>query len=725
MSLQVKNRFKRVLSGKLVWWKILYIMLGILFVSSHVFADNGKFSSSPHGSPTTGVWRTQNYPQGSCAQCHVTHDAISAHPYGLFADNSNQLCFTASLGGCHADQPAGASSGYPAQESDRMPIGSADPGYFEYNNGGVRVSSIQNLVRWPGQVIWENSSYSPHYSGPNMPIKDAFGFGACDNCHNVHGGPSLHDMLDTTYSGVVGSEVGSLPENYALCFSCHNINGPSGMNEASKMIAYYYDRSVNPGTRSGHGIISGGGYVPSGGRLPCYDCHNPHGSAGYNGQGANAFLLSDERPGWYGLTDIKNDSAQVRRFCFGCHPSSDGIGGGTVEGITLSPLPNTVSAHLSTATTHCYDCHGRDYSSSEGHNVHNPSPGGYCVTCHNVAQDGIRPIVPEFSLNAHHAIAIGQNGTVTNEDCGVCHMEGSAQTGDINSVYHRNGLIDLRNPDDGTALTGFTSLTRDTTSAILESWVVEVQNDFCLKCHDANGAVSPDAQVSGGSAYTPFTDQNASVIDVYDQFAPTNTSYHPVVAPGNNPYTVPSSQNNFTATLLPPFNQSANHDLISCFDCHQTTAHGSANSGILRDETYFRQPTLSSSFANAQKNFCGRCHNLQYYISYSNGVSRFSDHNRSPHVGGMGGGGGGMSKNDMSCRGCHAGIYDYDNDASCDNGAGIGRIHGYTHTNLACAKTPGTNPPAFLFGGYISGWKVKDANTNTCYAKCHPTGKDY
>ncbi|UCD62521.1 MAG: cytochrome c3 family protein, partial [Candidatus Zixiibacteriota bacterium] len=611
---------------------------------------------------------------------------------------------------------------YPAQESDRLPIGSYDPGYFEVNSGGLRLPGLENRVRWPGRTIWENVTFSPHYSDADMPVKDWFGDGSCDNCHNVHGSPAPHDMLDTTYAGIGGSELGWEPENYALCLKCHRIDGPPGMDDTSRSIAYYYDRSVNPGSTGGHGVSTGGGYVASGARLPCYDCHNPHGSAGYGGLGGNAYLLSDQRPGWFGLTDIRNDSVQVRRFCLGCHPSSDGGGGaGPVEGLTLPPLPSTVTAHALAATNHCYDCHGRDYSTPTSNNVHNPSPGGDCTACHASPKGLRRAVVGEFALSAHHVIAVGDSGSVTNNDCGVCHMEGSALTGEMNGSYHANGLVELRDPDNGQPLGGFVSFTRDLNSAVLEPWVVEVQNSFCLRCHDAGGALSVEARVPGGTSLTPFSDQNAVVIDVNSQFDPLNAVYHPVRAPGDNAYTVPGSVNNFTPTLLPPFNQTAAHDLISCFDCHETSGHGSGNSGMLYVETYFREPVPGTLFPDGQRQFCVRCHNEQYYVIDPTGVSRFENHDRRAHTNP-----GGSGRNGQSCRGCHAGIYDNDEVPTCDNGAGIGNIHGSNYTYTACAATPGQTPPAFLFGGYLKGWEQVSPTENQCYANCHhPNGKGY
>jgi Doubled CXXCH motif (Paired_CXXCH_1) len=348
---------------------IVPMALLVCFVIAYA---GGQFKASPHGSTTSGVWRVADYPKGSCAQCHTTHSATGGFDYSLFQQNSNRLCFSQSMGGCHADRPTGGTSGYPAQESDRMPSGSSDPGYFEVNAGGMRLPGIENRVRWPGQLVWEDMLSSPHNTDPDMPIKDAMGFGSCDNCHAVHGSASSHDMTDTTFKGIVGSQTGAVPANYQQCLVCHSASGPSGMNQSAKLIADFYNTSFGGG-RNGH-KVGGGGYVPSNARLSCSDCHNPHGSAGYNNLGPNGFLVSDQRPGWYGLTDIKNDNTQVRRFCFGCHTSSDGFGGGTIHGMNPERLPDE-EPHLFNGTQHCYDCHGRDYSSSSGNNVHNPSDG--------------------------------------------------------------------------------------------------------------------------------------------------------------------------------------------------------------------------------------------------------------------------------------------------------------------------------------------------------------
>jgi len=301
-------------------------------------------------------------------------------------------------------------------------------------------------------------------------------------------------------------------------------------------------------------------------------------------------------------------------------------------------------------------------------------------------------------------------------------MEGNATTGQINSLYHRNNAVDLRDPDAGTALTSFTTFSRDTSTNILESWVTNVQNNLCLKCHDADGASSPDAQTPGGTALRPFTSNTRDVPDIFSRLDPTNSFHHAVISPGNNPYCSPTSTNGNKVTMEPPWNQTpGSHDLISCFDCHEANGHGGSYTGMLRVETYYDEPTVNPDLDIAMKVFCTRCHKASVYVQGGNG-SRFQKHSKRPHLPEDDGG-----KNKYGCRGCHAGIYDDDANAGCENGAGVGVIHGGSFTWPACSKTPGSQTLRFLLGGYLSGWKQKSSTKATCYGgSCHHTnGKDY
>jgi hypothetical protein len=299
----------------------------------------------------------------------------------LFTDNTNNLCYTAG-GPCHEAMPGN----YPADESHRIPDGFPDAGYFEYNTGGAKIHGVQYRSRWTGAEVYGDPSetgghfVSPHRSDSDMPLIDAEGSGSCLNCHDVHGTDNPFDELIGAYRGIGGFETHAVPEKrYGTCFKCHSAFGPSGMNLSGKMIADYYDSSINPNT-AGHMIrknpdiaISWPSHINIGDKLPCYECHNPHGSRGYNSQGANTYLISDTRPGWYGLTDLRNDPEQNRRFCLGCHITSDGIPGSiTVAGIVMNTIPD-LRVHQSTSFRGCFECHGAEYDDPRSNNVHNPS----------------------------------------------------------------------------------------------------------------------------------------------------------------------------------------------------------------------------------------------------------------------------------------------------------------------------------------------------------------
>jgi hypothetical protein len=101
--------------------------------------------------------------------------------------------------------------------------------------------------------------------------------------------------------------------------------------------------------------------------------------------------------------------------------------------------------------------------------------------------------------------------------------------------------------------------------------------------------------------------------------------------------------------------------------------------------------------------------------------TRFEAHDKGPHAQPQGG-----AQNQQTCRGCHAGIYDSDQDPTCDNGSRIGSIHGIERTWTACSPTAGQISQMFLVGGYLNGWEDDQVGPPTCYANCHhPSGETY
>jgi hypothetical protein len=311
--------------------------------------------------------------------------------------------------------------------------------------------------------------------------------------------------------------------------------------------------------------------------------------------------------------------------------------------------------------------------------------GGGCTTCHDKTQDASdgaptrRAIVGEFGLTSHHVVG----GTITDDDCAVCHYEA------VDAGYHKDNTVDLRNPDDGTSATliSFAQFSRNASTDVLESWVTDVQNNFCMKCHDADGATATyDPNL--GSPLQPFSSNTRNAPNIFAAFDTANSFHHAVRGAGNNSYCN-------STTMVSPWNQ-GDHDVISCFDCHSANGHGGANNFNLRT-----QVTSITDSAGIQA-FCGLCHNSAVYVS-GNAGSYFADHNR-----------GGHATNEYSCRGCHAGQIDDDGDASNDNGGTYPQImiHGGSFTWGSNSKTPSVATDYFLVGGWLGGL---DPVSRQCY----------
>jgi predicted CXXCH cytochrome family protein len=474
----------------------------------------------------------------------------------------------------------------------------------------------------------------------DMPELDSANRGLCANCHNPHGTTNPFDMLTSTYIDPGPNA------NYQLCFDCHNsTTGPLGMDTANTLIEDFYNQSPNGGHRIKCSTKAVTGTCPPDGisvgdKMPCYNCHNPHGSKGNDGINPNTNLLSDQRSGWSGLTDTLNTASQVRSFCLGCHVPSDGTpGSNTVMDISMNAIPAVSGAHETSATASCYGCHGSSYTAGTDTNVHNPDPGGTCLTCHQNQQVGDtytrRAITSEFGLAWGHKNS-GKVGTypLTEADCAVCHMEANSTSNPTPGSLHANEEVDLRDPDTGTQIQylgadySFGQFSRDTNNATLETWTTVVQNQQCLKCHDSDGALSTAARVPSTGTSTDPWGTGASVVDVDAMFDTTNSTFHPVKGAQNNSYadidTMVSPWNQYSKTPGTP----SPGDLISCFDCHNSSsplatgtvaAHG--NNVTLRADLQYN--IALDSVESVATSLCSVCHLPAVYESGSAGLSAF------------------------------------------------------------------------------------------------------
>jgi hypothetical protein len=667
-----------------------------------------------------------------CSSCHGPHFAAADKPNAfrpqingqVISGNNSSWCLA-----CHDDQNSWAAENYPYPAGGPMP---GRPQRSTENYAGYPVSGT-----FPGRSAYlatnnaHSQSESMVWPGSSRPPGD------CRNCHTAHSSASPYDGLVATYrptpdaSAVLSDrQNGTFAE---LCLTCHD--GSPSAKDIKQYVTFDGDKT-GPQYTGGHRIMTAGGNLPAGAPLPCYDCHNPHGSKGNaaDAPSSNRHLVSDEQ--WSGIDT--STTAGVVAFCTKCHLPWEyvetigeaGIAGTVptgqldqIEGLTrwkadnkLSLIPGAyghTKANMENPTVSCYACHGNNYaapSATSGFNVHRPGAGQGCAACHAGPQDAgdggpaRRAVVGEFSQGGGHHV----DGSVSDRDCGVCHLEGDAATGEIDPGTHKNNALDLRNPDtgDATGLPPFAAFSRDATSAVLEPWVVNVQNSLCLKCHDSDGVASPAARTPTGTNLRPFSAvQGEPAADVNTALAPTNSFHHAVRQAGDNQYTTATPSNGGLDTMVPPWNQGGQRNLISCFDCHTNSAgHGGAYGRMAL--TDIGNPPSSPNYAGMVE-LCLRCHKASVYDPRPTDLptdgSNFTDHRKSDHR--LSGG------NQEGCRACHAGI---ENSSGLTSNGAPGSIHGGAFTWPAESDTPGSESTSFLYGGYLKGWQG-----GTCFPACH------
>jgi hypothetical protein len=198
-----------------------------------------------------------------------------------------------------------------------------------------------------------------------------------------------------------------------------------------------------------------------------------------------------------------------------------------------------------------------------------------CFACHNVITDkpgigppgGRRQIVDnlgngtgtggDFKRTSHHAL--GAIPTV--DDCLKCHYMGD----------HKKGTVKLLDPDQG-----YMSII--TYDAANKAGV----EDFCLNCHDANGAAGD---------LTPFSDNTA--VPLVDKARWTASAHK------TKPYT--------------------------CMDCHDN-GHGSNKKNMLGPWNYAGAGT-GTDLTNEEEGFCLTCHGaggtatVQVHLSFANNAN--------------------------------------------------------------------------------------------------------
>ena len=259
-------------------------------------------------------------------------------------------------------------------------------------------------------------------------------------------------------------------------------------------------------------------------------------------------------------------TTDLNSTCTSCHTTSTPV------------VVSSFATNAFIAKNTCISCHGEDtphegascntchtgtiiagVAAPTGHNF----PGGgpavkKCIECHAIAQDlkpvgphdgpfvndnnGVRAITTEFAKWSHHVTGV----TVDDAHCAACHLEGKVVAGAIvvdNTKHMVDAVTHLRNADTDADFQWDPAAPSHSN-----------MDNFCMSCHDANGATSPMSVLIQGvinttgknaagktaSASNPFGDtisnrydkmQRPAVVNVSSQFDTTNNSHHGVKGP--------------------------------------------------------------------------------------------------------------------------------------------------------------------------------------------------
>ncbi|MHB8740017.1 MAG: cytochrome c3 family protein, partial [Coriobacteriia bacterium] len=561
----------------------------------------------------------------SCAGCHDPHRDYTTATM-LPGTTVNGVTLTAGPNAwclaCHNVTNAWYGTGYPNSSAPTVDTtGYPTVGTFPTISGTY--------------IAYTDATYNAHVSMPASPTADPVrAQGDCLYCHASHRGTSAYDGLVARFQPSTAASLADDQANgtyAALCFKCHGSND-FGFTTAAPNIKQFV---TTGGERSGHRIETAGGTYPVGTPLPCYECHNPHGSTR-----SNKRLLSDVLGGSLETTTIASptaaDASNVREFCFTCHTTAGSVSGGdglaygwdsgtstytvaiaagkkiaglprdAVVGANVLRLP-AVDGHYRDNTQSCYSCHGSSYAAG-GSNVHNPtggeSAGGTdCLSCHAYqsmqSSTGFHHYMTSDSAAAYPSIADPTTLTTTDarRTCLTCHVDHDYFIPANGDVAHTEGRAQNFRSSVAVAPSmsnGSTYVNYDYSDADLGDGGV------CTSCHKVQ-------MTKNTTGRNTSADRSAVTVPVSD--AIYDISAHNYMATAPNYYTY-SEAATFTSD-----SDSTDGFAVNCGKCHNDTLakqfqdgtwqFGLHDSDIAALQTDNGQTAVT---ADPQEQLCWLCH---------------------------------------------------------------------------------------------------------------------
>ncbi len=284
---------------------------------------------------------------GLCLMCHTASagdgissvgalfsEGTSGHSVDTSVSAGNGLHSCSDCHNAHADSQAGSSL-RPTKvrlAGEERAVDASDNGWcFACHTDGssdevlaspsLDATGYPVTGTFPGKSIYESATANVHASldSTNTPSDADRPAGDCLHCHAAHRSASPYDSLlvvgDATAVALPNRAAGDVA---TLCVTCH-----TGVRD--QLLS-----GESTGT-AGHAVVTSGGFYEPGTALPCFVCHNPHGSKRGNKLNISDTLGQNLNP--------KGTPQEVMQFCFSCHTSSDGLGWNSAKG-RYEPVPD-------------------------------------------------------------------------------------------------------------------------------------------------------------------------------------------------------------------------------------------------------------------------------------------------------------------------------------------------------------------------------------------------
>lgn len=321
----------------------------------------------------------------ACSQCHDAHgktsdgDALSPdrirRPDGSLVDVvwvdpvthaylPNALCVA-----CH-EAPTTASDFRPTFDPRYYPVSGTYPGATIFADPARNVHAA---------LIDPDAAPGPISKSP----------GSCTYCHGPHRTSSPNDGLLVVGEASTPAAPNAASGDVApLCATCHTWVLPSA-------------EATDTATWGVHRVSTPGGVFEPGTSIPCYICHNPHGSSR-----GNALNIADS------LGANLDPRVDGRAFCTSCHTTSDGLGWDSGTSGFVAPVVDEFLGYSRTAlepggaTGVVSKLRLKPIGSGAAvDDVHSSSYAGNadCLSCHGDTHGPTKPDIAEIDCLSCHS----------------------------------------------------------------------------------------------------------------------------------------------------------------------------------------------------------------------------------------------------------------------------------------------------------------------------------